>query len=412
MSTTLIRNGTLIDGTGREPVRDAALLIRDGRIAAAGSAADISSPAGATVVDAAGGTILPGFIDAHVHLMLDGFYMMPALMTPFSLPFYQAIDRMKRTLAAGVTTVRDAGGADLGLKRAVETGLVSGPRMMIATSILSTTGGHFDFWLPSGNAIHVIPHHPGHPEAICDGVDGARKKVREVLRAGADIVKICATGGVMSPTDHPRYTQFSPDELNAIVQEAAFRNGTKVMAHAQGTEGIKQAVRAGVHSIEHGIYLDDEAIDLMVERGTYLVPTLLVVVEVLERGEADGMPEHGLQKTREVVDAHRESIRRAHQAGVKIALGTDAGAFPHGSNLRELGLMVDVGMSPMEAIVAGTRTAAECLGWDERLGTLEEGKLADVVIARGDPLEDISVLERPEHLQLVLKGGEVVAGEA
>ena len=412
MSTTLIRNGTLIDGTGREPVGDAALLIRDGRIAAVGHEADVPAPADASVVDAHGGTILPGFIDAHVHLMLEGFDMMRELMTPFSLRFYLAIDRMRRTLAAGVTTVRDAGGADLGLKTAVESGLVHGPRMVIATSILSTTGGHFDFWLPSGNDLHILPHHPGHPEAICDGVDGARKKVREVLRAGADIVKICATGGVMSPTDHPRYTQFSSDELAAIVQEAAFRNGTKVMAHAQGTEGIKQAVRAGVHSIEHGIYLDDEAIELMLDRGTYLVPTLLVAVAALEGGEADGLPEHGLLKLREVFEDHRDSIRRAHRAGVKIALGTDAGVFPHGVNLRELGLMVDVGMSPMEAIVAGTRTAAECLGWDDLVGTLEEGKLADVVIAGGDPLTDITLLERPENIHAVFKGGEVVSGTA
>jgi imidazolonepropionase-like amidohydrolase len=246
------------------------------------------------------------------------------------------------------------------------------------------------------------------PDGLCDGVPEVRKKVREVLRAGAEVVKICATGGVLSPTDHPEFTQFSPPELEAIVQEAAYRRGIKVMAHAQGAEGIKQAVRAGIHSIEHGIYLDDEAIELMLKHGTFLVPTLLAPVAVLELGEAGGMPEYGLQKAREVIDIHRQSVRRAHEAGVKIAMGTDAGVMPHGTNLRELGLMVDAGMTPMEAIVATTQTAAECLGWHGRLGTIEPGKLADIVICKSDPLADIHSLADNDNIWMVMQGGKRV----
>jgi imidazolonepropionase-like amidohydrolase len=231
--------------------------------------------------------------------------------------------------------------------------------------------------------------------------------VREVLRAGAEVIKIFATGGILSPTDHPEFIQFSPEELRVIVEEAEFRRGVKVMAHAQGAEGIKNAVRAGIHSIEHGIYLDDEAIELMLEKGTFLVPTLLAPVGVLEVGEKGGMPDYGIRKAREVVDIHKESIARAHKAGVKIAMGTDSAVTPHGQNLRELGLMVDAGMSPMEAIVSSTSLAAECLGWDKRLGSLEQGKLADLIITNTDPLEDIRTLEDPDNIRLVMKDGVI-----
>lgn len=411
MTYLLIRNGSLIDGNGGPPVEDAAVLIKDNHIEAAGAAAAIRLPdEPLREIDAAGGTILPGFIDTHVHLMLEGFNLARDMAQPFSLPFYQSTVYMRRTLDAGITSVRDAGGADAGLKQAVETGVVPGPRMQISVTALSTTGGHGDGWMLSGSRYQLFQAHPGHPDGICDGVDGVRQKVREVLRAGADIVKICATGGVMSPTDHPEFVQYSPEELDAIVREAAYRHGTKVMAHAQGAQGIKQALRAGVHSIEHGIYLDDEAIDLFLESEAYLVPTLLAPLAVLEAGEEGGMPDYGVRKAREVIEIHSDSVQRAYQAGVKIAMGTDAGVMPHGTNLRELGLMVGIGMSPMESIVATTKTAAECLGWDDRLGTIEAGKLADLVIARTDPLADIRSLEDTENLVLVLKDGEVVKG--
>ena len=409
MTITLIRNGTLIDGTGREPLSDAAVLIRDNRIGAVGPSGTLSLPADVDhVIDAAGGTILPGFIDTHVHLVLEDFSIERQMTTPFSLRFYRSVDIMRRTLEAGITSVRDAGGADAGLRQAVETGVVPGPRVQISTAVLTITGGHVDYWMRSGDEFHLLPPYPGFPDGRCDGVDGVRRKVREVLRAGADVVKICSTGGVMSPTDHPAFVQFSPEELDVIVREAACRRGTKVMAHAQGAEGIKNAVRAGVHSIEHGIYLDDEAIDLMLEHGTFLVPTLLAPLAVLETGQEGGMPEHAVRKAQEVMEAHSDSIGRAHEAGVKIAMGTDAGVMRHGTNLRELGLMVEVGMTPMEAIVATTQTAAECLGWQDQVGTVEAGKLADVAIASTDPLQDIRSLEDVDNIVVVIKDGEIV----
>ncbi|RMG95571.1 MAG: amidohydrolase family protein [Chloroflexi bacterium] len=410
MKYQLIHNGTLIDGNGGDPLPQAAILVRENKIQAVGHKADIPLPnEPVEMIDAQGGYILPGLIDTHVHLLFDGVNLMKAINTPFSLPFYQAIDQMRRTLNAGITSVRDAGGADLGMKQAVEQGLIEGPRMQISISVLTITGGHGDGWLPSGAEINLFPPHPGRPDGRCDGVDEVRKKVREVLRAGAEVIKVCSTGGVLSPTDHPEFTQFSPEELAVIVQEAAYRRGIKVMAHAQGAEGIKNAVRAGIHSIEHGIYLDDEAIELMVEHGTFLVPTLLAPLAVVEIAEATGsMPEWGVRKARETIEIHSESIARAWKAGVKIAMGTDAGVMPHGTNLRELGLMCKVGMSPMDAIVATTKVAAECLGWQDRVGTLAPGKLADVVVVRTDPLADIRSLEQTENIVLVMKDGRIV----
>jgi imidazolonepropionase-like amidohydrolase len=240
-------------------------------------------------------------------------------------------------------------------------------------------------------------------------VEEVRKKVREILRAEAEVIKVCSTGGVLSPTDHPEFTQFTPEELAVMVQEAAYRRGVKVMAHAQGAEGIKNAVRAGIHSIEHGIFVDDEAIELMLERGTFLVPTLLAPLAVLEAAEAgDNMPEWGIRKSREVIEAHSENIGKAFKAGVNIAMGTDAGVMKHGTNLRELGLMCNVGLSAMDSIVATTKVAAECLGWQDKVGTLEAGKLADVIVSQTDPLADIRSLEDVANIRLVVKDGRIV----
>ena len=411
MPYTLIRNVTLIDGRGGPPLPQAAVLVEDNRIRAVGPEATLPLPdADLTIVDGEGGTLLPGLIDTHVHLMLEGLNIVGMMMTPFSFNFYRAIEYMRRTVQAGVTSVRDAGGADLGVKRAVEEGLVLGPRMQISIAVLSTTGGHGDGWMPSGMTFNVFPPYPGSPDGRVDGPEAVRGRVREILRAGADIIKVCSTGGVMSPTDDPTFTQFSPEELAVMVQEGQYRRGIKVMAHAQGAEGIKNAVRAGIHSIEHGIYLDDEAIELMLERGTYLVPTLLAPVAVLEQAETTGaLPEYGVRKARAAIDAHRDSIARAYKAGVKIAMGTDAGVMPHGTNLRELGLMCGIGMSPMEAIVATTKVAAECMGWQDRLGTVEAGKLADLALVRRDPLADIHCLADQDNIAMVMMDGKVVA---
>jgi len=411
MSYIHIHNGTLIDGAGGDPIPDANIIIHNDRILHTGDLNHATLPVdyhNLTRIDAQGGYILPGLIDTHVHLMFEVGPIEERVDRPFSLNFFNAVHHMRKTLDAGITTVRDAGGADRGVKQAVETGVVPGPRMQISITALGITGGHTDGWNPSGITTNLFPEYPGNPNGICDGVEEVRKKVREVLRAGAEIIKVCSTGGVLSPTDHPEFTQFTEEELRVMVQEGQFRRGIKVMAHAQGAEGIKNAVRAGIHSIEHGIYLDDEAIDLMLEHGTYLVPTLLAPVAVVEIGEEGRMPEYGLRKAKEVVDAHRESIAKAYKAGVKIAMGTDAGVMPHGTNLRELGLMADIGMSPQEVLEATTKVAAECLGWDEELGTLEAGKLADVVISRTNPLDDLRSLENQENIALVMKGGDII----
>ena len=286
--------------------------------------------------------------------------------------------------------------------------MIRGPRLQISVNAITTTGGHGDSWRPAGFSTHFFLEYPGRPGGIADGVEEVRKKVREILRAGAEVVKVHSTGGVLSPTDHPEFTQFSIEELQVIVEEARFRKGIRVMAHAQGAEGIKNAIRAGIHSIEHGIFVDDEAIELMLEAGTFLVPTLLAPVGVIEQAEEKGlMPEFGIRKAKEVREAHFENIARAYRAGVKIAMGTDSAVTPHGTNLRELGLMVDIGMTPMDAIVATTKTAAECMGWEDRVGTLEMDKLADIVVSSVDPLNQIHELANNDNIALVIKGGVI-----
>lgn len=409
MTNYLIRNGTLIDGTGNAPLPDAAVLVKNNIIQDVGHINSIHLRDAETVeIDAGGGFILPGMIDTHVHVMLEGVNVVRDMTTPFSMRFYNSVKYLKNTIDAGITSVRDAGGADAGVKQAVESGVILGPRMQISISVLTITGGHGDGWMRSGMQYDLFMPYPGFPESRVDGVEDCRRKVREVLRAGADIIKICSTGGVLSPTDHPEFVQFSPEELEVIVREAAYRRGVKVMSHAQGAEGVKNAIRAGVHSIEHGIYLDDEALELMLKHGTFLVPTLLAPLAVLEAGEKGGMPEYGVRKAREVAEIHSESISRAHKAGVRIAMGTDAGVMPHGTNLRELGLMVNIGMNPMETIVATTKKAAECLGWEDRVGTIQSGKLADIILVKTNPLQDIRSLEKVDNIALVMKDGRVV----
>ncbi|MGG1592812.1 metal-dependent hydrolase family protein [Terribacillus saccharophilus] len=402
----LIRNGVVIDGTGKV-IEDAVIAIKGDRIAAIGPASDFIGIDAKEVIDAQGGYILPGLIDTHVHMMMEIKDVRESLITPFSMRFYEALTYMKRTLDAGITTVRDAGYADLGVKQAIENGLISGPRMQISVNPLTITGGHGDNWMVSDMDL-TNKAYPGFPSGVCDGPEQVRQKVREMLRAGADIIKVHATGGVMSPTDHPEFTQFSMEELQIIVEEAAYRKGRKVMAHAQGAEGVKQAVRAGIHSIEHGIFLDDEAIELMLKHGTYLVPTLLAPVSVVEASEAnESMPAYAVDKAKEVMEIHQQSVARAYEAGVKIAMGTDAGVMAHGTNLRELALMCDIGMSPMEAILASTKIAAECLGWEDRIGTIAEGKLADLVIVQENPLENIASLADTNNIKTVMQGGKL-----
>ncbi|PSC78175.1 amidohydrolase family protein [Mammaliicoccus sciuri] len=400
----IIKNINLIDGTGKDIQRGIDIKVENHVISEIGSNLN-----GDNIIEGNGQYLLPGIIDSHVHVMLEMEPLERRLSTPFSYNFYKAINHLKRTVDAGVTTVRDALGADLGLKEAVNDGLILGPRLQISVNALTITGGHGDSYTKSGIQLPILQDgYPGLPSGICDGVNEVRKKAREMLRAGADVLKVHATGGVTSATDHPDYTQFSLEELKVIVEEAQFRNNRKVMAHAQGLQGVKQCIEAGIHSIEHGIYLDDEAVQLMKKKEMYLVPTLLAPLSVIEFAEELGMSENSIKKSKQVMQDHIDSFKKAHQAGVKIAMGTDAGVFKHGTNLRELELMVEHGMTEMEAIVSSTKTAAECLGYDDDLGTIEVGKKADFIILDQNPLEDIKVLRDPNKIKVVSIDGKIV----
>lgn len=401
MTRTLFTNGVLFDGTGGAPA-PADVVVADGTILEVGTGLD-----GDHAVDLAGRGLLPGLFDCHVHLVIGHIDMWELLHTPFSYHFYAAIDNMRATLATGITTVRDAGGADLGMKQAVDDGLVPGPRMQISINMMSQTGGHGDGWRASGETIKLFVAHPGRPSGLVDGADEVRKKVRELARAGADVIKVATSGGVLSPRDDPSHAHFRQEELDALVIEAA-AHGLWVMAHAQAAQGIKNAVRAGIRSIEHGIYLDDEAIGMMLEHGTYLVPTLVAPTGVLEAAEAGAsVPEASLRKAREVREAHEASFARAVSAGVKVAMGTDSAVTPHGRNLRELPLMAKGGMTPAEVIAATTRSAAELMGLEGELGTVEPGKRADLVAVDGDPLDLVGLEHR---IAAVWKDGALVSG--
>ena len=411
MDYKLIHNGSLIDGISSHSLADGAVLIEGNTIKAVGRQAEMQLPdAEIEMIDAHGGTILPGMIDSHVHIMFSGFNFQKIMTDPFSYKFFEVIKNLKVTLDCGVTTIRDAGGADLGVKQAVADGLVPGPRLQISVCMLSPTGGHADAEMLSGGNLNWFAPYPGRPDFVCDGVDGVRRKVREVIRAGADVIKICATGGVSSPHDHPFDEAYSEEELEAFVKEARASRGKKVMVHAQGAAGINNALRAGVHSIEHGTLIDDEGIRLMVDNGAFLVPTLLVGHYARNMAPQNReRPAWVMRTAMDLISAVDDQLKRAYEAGVKISMGTDAGVMPHGFNLMELGLMCErTGMSPMEAIKSSTMVAAECLEMADQIGSLEAGKLADVIICSADPLADIKAIGEPENITLVMKEGQVM----
>jgi len=390
MTRTVLANGTVLDGTGAAPAV-ADIAVEDGFIVDVGVGLD-----GDEQIDHAGHLVTPGLIDCHVHFMADGdFSVNTHANTPFSMNFYNAAERMQRTLATGVTTVREAGGSDLGVKEARDTGMIQGPRMQISISILSQTGGHGDKWAVCGAHMPgMMDSHPGRPHNIVDGPDEMRRKVRELIRAGADVIKVCTSGGVLSLRDDPQHAHFMAEELDVLVAEATSAHKF-VMAHAQATDGIKNAIRAGIRSIEHGIYMDDEAIDMMLERGTYLVPTLIAPLGVIQAAEQGlDLPQVIIDKANSVVDAHRASVQKAIQAGVKIAMGTDSGVMRHGQNLTELAEMVSLGMAPQAAFEASTRTASELMGIEHEVGTIEVGKRADIAVFSGTSLEPVGLRDR------------------
>jgi imidazolonepropionase-like amidohydrolase len=404
--TVVIRNGTLIDGTGAAPLRAAALIARAGRIDWVGPESELPEVTGPhTEVDAEGGTILPGFIDCHVHLTMRAGKMNPAALVdqPPGYGYYAAIPILRDTLAAGVTGVRDLAGLDMAVQQAVDEGIVPGPRITLAYRALGPTGGHADFRTCCGFDAGAAMGPNGAIGMLTDGADQALRNTREAMRQGAGVIKVMASGGVWSPRDTPWHDGLNITEMRTVVEEAASHD-VPVAAHAQSARSIRNALTAGVTSIEHGYEIDTEGIDMLGTRGGYLVPTLSTATTPPD--PATSAP-YAVAKKLRLQENLSANISAAIAAGVKVAMGTDAGICPHGRNLRELALLVEHGMTPMGALLAGTRNAAELLGTLDETGTVETGKRADVVVCAGDPIADISVLSDPDNITAVLKDGAV-----
>jgi imidazolonepropionase-like amidohydrolase len=397
---TRLDDAVLIDGSGAAPVPDATVIVgEDGRVAYAGPSAKAPATPGASVIGLAGRTLLPGFFDCHVHMaMVPGRGLAEGLAADPVVDLFATAARLRDTLHAGVTTVRDLGGTPAGFRTAQERGLIEGPRLRVAGKVIGHTGGHADCSLPSG-----VDAAPWLTE-IADTPDEVRLAARRVIRDGADVIKVCATGGMGSPHDDPDDEGLSQEEMRAAVAEGRRHRGRPVAAHAQGAAGIRNALLSGVASIEHGYGINDELCDLAMQQDAFVVPTLATAFRPLDPA---AMPDYHFQKKSRWAGLTKENIARAISRGVRIAVGTDAGVTPHGLNLRELSYLVELGMDPMAAIVAGTRTAAQLLGLEETLGTLEAGKIADLVVADGDPLADIGLLGRPEKIVLVVQAGVV-----
>jgi imidazolonepropionase-like amidohydrolase len=405
--TAIYADGLLDPATG-EVARPAVVVAEDGRIRARGPRDTVSVPADATRIDGEGLTLLPGLIDCHVHLAThgEGLDWNEMLATPPSLHVLTCVVSARKTLEAGFTTIRDAGLAPAAVRIAIDDGYFPGPRALMAVTILSQTGGHADDMFPCGALVRWV-HANDIPLERVDGVEPIRQRVREIIRAGADWIKICTSGGVLSPGDEPHHAHFTVEEIAAAVDEAA-RAGRKVMSHAQAADGIKNALRGGVHTIEHGIYLDDDGIELMLDGGRFLVPTLVAPVWAIRHADAGKLPAYAAEKARRVAADHRANIKNAIEAGVTVAFGTDTGVGPHGSNGEELLLLAELGMPPLDVIRSATLSAAEAIGWKGRVGCLEEGAFADLIGVAGDPLEQLELLAKPATVELVVKGGEPV----
>lgn len=393
MTRTLLHGADVFDSVSGQVSR-ADLVLEAGRIVEVGPGLD-----GDVGVDVTGKTLLPGFFDCHTHVCMDKFDPVALLSDPFSMQFFYAVRNLRTTLDLGITTVRDAWGADAGVKAAVERGLVPGPRLRITIAMVAQTGGHADPWEPCGGVNPMFVPHPGRPEGTLDGPDNLRRLVRELIRAGADGIKVAASGGVLSPNTDAHQAQLRLDELTAIVEEAEIA-GRWVMAHCHAADGARNAVRAGVASIDHGSFLDEDAIGLMVERGTFLVPTLMASRGVISSVEQDGvtLAPGILEKAKDAASRASDAMRMAHEAGVRIAMGTDSPVSPHSTALGELALMADGGLGPVEALRATTLHAAQLMRLQDELGSLEPGKRADVVVVGGDPLDLTAYDERIEQV--------------
>jgi imidazolonepropionase-like amidohydrolase len=404
MTSLLLHNATLTDGTGADPRPGVSVAVEDGRITRIGPASSLKAERGATVIDCSGRFLMPGLTDAHVHFAAteaDGRVTRP--LAAFSLKVAAFIEA---ALDEGFTTVRDAGGLDPAWAQVVERGLLRGPRILPSGSFLSQTGGHGDWRQPHMDSMEAGVAGLVAGPAIVDGPDEVRRAARDQLRRGATQIKVMASGGAASPTDPIDATQFTVEELRAAVEEAAVRS-TYVLAHAYHPKSIAQCMDAGVRSIEHGNLLDEETAARMAKEGTFLVPTLVTYEVLGERGEELGMARSSVEKIRYVGKSGEESVRIAMAAGVRIGSGSDLLGSPMSEKARELVLQARV-MGPMGAILAATRTNAELFGMADRIGTVEEGKEADLIVVDGDPLADIGVLADRERVRVVVKGGVVV----
>ncbi len=395
--------GHLLDVKSGKMLADQMLLVENGKVLSCGAAAEAKVPADAVKVELPNATVLPGLIDAHTHLTFDPKFGYETLAISAPREALTGAKNARRTLMAGFTTVRNVGAShysDVALRDSINAGDIPGPRMLVSGPALGITGGHCDNnMLPS--EYHATD------EGVADGIAAVQHKVRENIKYGSDLIKICATGGVLSLGDNPQASQYTLEEMKAIVADA-HRLGRKVAAHAHGAEGIRWAAEAGVDSIEHGSYIDDAAIAVMKEHGTYLVPTLYLGDWMIENAAATHLPAPLLAKAQEVIPAARKNIAHAFASGVKVAFGTDAAVYPHGLNAHEFAVMVKLGLPPLQSIQAATINAADLLGWTGKVGTLEPGAWADIIAVDGDPVKDVTTLER---VKFVMKGGEVVKNE-
>jgi imidazolonepropionase-like amidohydrolase len=400
----MVHAGRLLDVRTGKTLNDQAIVIDGGKIVSVGPFTQASHSPGDRLIDLGNATVLPGLTDAHTHMTSDPRdvgYEGLGISIPRSTLVGARNARL--TLEAGFTTVRNVGAdgySDVALRDAINAGDVPGPHMLVSGPPLGITGGHCD-----ENLLPFEYHDTA--GGVADGVEGVQHKVRETIKYGADLIKICATGGVLSHGDNPQASQYTLEEMKAIVADA-HRLGRKVAAHAHGAQGILWASEAGVDSIEHGSYIDDAAIAEIKKNGTYLVPTLYLADWFLANAEQLHVPPEMIAKGREVMPAARKNVAHAFASGVKVAFGTDAAVYPHGLNAHEFAVMVNLGLTPLQSIQSATINAADLLGWSDKMGAVEPGKWADIIAVDGDPLQEVTTLER---VKFVMKGGEVVKNE-